>query len=391
MSTGAGELALEHLERLLEELQGDLSAIEQKLAELESDRVVEKSQAEELISAIQTVFRTQALQASENSAPPRNDLASNVRDYLLYLLKQLENQRDNAGGKETLLETYREVRNRMMSTINAVELVIAVHKQFLALQNAKKAPPSVKIETSSTAPGSRAALGSSAIIRSQELERQRIAREIHDGPAQAIANVVLRMDILSKVYEKDPSKAIAEISKMKEIAQGALDEIRGFIFDLRPMTLQDLGLVATLKRIVTSLKEMSGIDVRFVQEGEERNLGQLVTLAVFRIAQEALNNLKKYSKCKIAWVHLKYLNDKVVLIVEDDGVGFDVEEVSDKSKRYVSFGLLGMHERAHDINAELQITSSPGHGTKVVLVVPTENNPALEVSWEEPTTRAVQK
>ena len=86
--------------------------------------------------------------------------------------------------------------------------------------------------------------------------------------------------------------------------------------------------MCTIKRIVTSVKDFLDIDARFVVEGEERPLGQLVSLAVFRIAQEALNNLKKYSKCKLAWVHLKYLNNKIVLVVEDDGPGFDVDVVS---------------------------------------------------------------
>ena len=191
------------------------------------------------------------------------------------------------------------------------------------------------------------------------------------------------MDILSKVFEKDPSRVPDELARMKEIAQGSLDEIRGFIFDLRPMTLQDLGLVATIKRVVASLKDLSELNVRLVVEGEERKLGQLVTLAVFRIAQEAITNLRKYSKCTTAWIHLKYLEDGLVLIIEDDGIGFDINEVAESQKSYASFGLLGMQERADDINAELAIISKPGEGTKIVLVVPTDGNPAMEAKWDE--------
>jgi two-component system sensor histidine kinase DegS len=278
-----------------------------------------------------------------------------------------------------------------MDSINAIELVTLALKKYTGDRSGVRQSGSVRIQSSSTAPGSKAVRGSSAIIRSQELERQRIAREIHDGPAQAIANVVLRMEILGKIYEKDPSKVPGEIARMKEIAQGALDEIRGFIFDLRPMTLQDLGLVATIKRIVSSLKELSKIDVRLVVQGEERQLGQLVSLAVFRIAQEALNNIKKSSQCNVAWVHLKWLKDKVTLIVEDDGVGFDIEELSNSQKKYVSFGLLGMQERADDINAELEVISSPGKGTKVVLIVPTVDNPAIEIPAEPGPDKSDEK
>jgi two-component system sensor histidine kinase DegS len=286
----------------------------------------------------------------------------------------------NLGQNEKLTEVYSNFRERLMAAINELELVNAAVRKMVEIDQERAAAASQARSSHGEKQGPRSALGSSAIIRSQEVERQRIAREIHDGPAQAIANVVLRMDILSKIYEKDPSKVPEELARMKGIAQGALDEIRGFIFDLRPMTLQDLGLVATIKRVVQSLKDLSNVDVRLIVEGSERPLGQLVTLAVFRIAQEALNNIKKSANCRTAWIHLKFMPDQVILIVEDDGVGFDLNEVELNQKKYLSFGLLGMHERAEDIGADLQITSAPREGTKVVLVVPMRGNPAVESS-----------
>lgn len=213
-----------------------------------------------------------------------------------------------------------------------------------------------------------AALGSSAIIRSQEMERQRIAREIHDGPAQAIANVVLRLDIVKKVFDQNTDAVPDELSKMKVLAQNALNEIRGFIFDLRPMTLQDLGLAATIKRVINTMSVSDDCEIQFIQEGEERELNQDVKLAIFRITQECLNNMRKHSKAKYCWVHLKYLQNKVILIVEDDGVGFDEKTVADSQRKYISFGILGMRERADDIGASLEIRSDVGAGTKVTLV-----------------------
>ena len=212
-------------------------------------------------------------------------------------------------------------------------------------------------------------LGSSAIIRSQEMERQRIAREIHDGPAQSIANVVLRLDIVNKVYDKNPASVPDELTKMKELAQNALNEIRGFIFDLRPMTLQDLGLAATIKRVINPMNVPSGTLIQFILEGDEREIHPDIKLALFRIAQECLNNMRKHAKAKSCWVHLKYLKDKVVLIIEDDGQGFDESKVADSQRKYVSFGLLGMRERADDIGGTLDIKSKPGEGTKVTLVI----------------------
>lgn len=213
--------------------------------------------------------------------------------------------------------------------------------------------------------------GASAIIRSQELERQRIAREIHDGPAQAIANVIFRLDIVQKIMEQRPEAIEDEMLKVKEIAQGALNEIRHFIFDLRPMTLQDLGLTATLRKIIQRSPEKYNTKAELMIEGEECELDAEVDLAIFRIAQESLNNIKKHAKASNAWIQLKYLDSKVVLIVEDNGVGFDMKKKKEQGQEeYNSFGLIGMQERADDISGSLQITSQPMRGTKVIFTVP---------------------
>jgi len=395
MSSSTSDIALETLERLGNELRKELCSIEQMLAELESDEVVKRSRIEELALILHNLAENPRaladMQESSSNGEGGMERVKTAKVKLRSILQEVSGSSFDMGMGKEAVELYSSMRERLIATINGIDLSIVAMRKCATEMAALRTAPSVKIESSATAPGSRLGLGKSAIIRSQELERQRIAREIHDGPAQAIANVVLRMDILSKIFEKDPSKIPSELLRMKEIGQGALDEIRGFIFDLRPMTLQDLGLVATLKRIVASAREMSKIDARFVIEGEERQLGQLVSLAVFRIAQEALTNLKKYSKCKVAWVHLKYLKGKVVLVVEDDGTGFDVEEIGSGQRKYVSFGLLGMKERADDINAELEISSVQGQGTKVVLIVPTDDNPAMDESAEGSATPSAGK
>lgn len=213
--------------------------------------------------------------------------------------------------------------------------------------------------------------GSSAIIRSQEIERQRIAREIHDGPAQAIANVIFRLDIIQKMINQNPDSIPDEMAKVKEIAQSTLNEIRHFIFDLRPMTLQDLGLIATLKKIIQQDSGKYNTKVELMIEGTERELDPTIDLAIFRIAQESLNNVRKHATATNAWIQLKYLPDKVILIVEDNGAGFDVKnQKGKKESEYNSFGLIGMQERADDINGTLQVTSQPMRGTKVILTVP---------------------
>ena len=213
--------------------------------------------------------------------------------------------------------------------------------------------------------------GSSAIIRSQEIERHRIAREIHDGPAQAIANIIFRLDIVQKAIEQKPNSIPEEMSKVKDIAQGALNEIRHFIFDLRPMTLQDLGLTATLRKIIQNSSDKYQLKVELLIEGDDRELDPDIDLAIFRIAQESLNNIRKHANASSAWVQLKYFDDKVILIVEDNGVGFNLKKRNEKENTdYNSFGLIGMQERSDDIKGNLQITSQPMRGTKVIFTVP---------------------
>ncbi|MFH1676207.1 MAG: sensor histidine kinase [bacterium] len=384
------ELAIKHLEKLNKALREDLESVSQKLVETEVEEAVNSNPVESLAKKLK-ILADEYESKVDNPGRGAGEFDTGDLRKAEKILRKIADDSNphynelDPDNPEALKKIYSEYREKLMSTINAVELVTAamksVDKQVKEIEKqvkekeAASPPESVVVPVKPSLP--RSPLGSSAIIRSQEIERQRIAREIHDGPAQAIANVVLRMNILSKIFEKDPTKVPDEIAKMKTIAQGALDEIRGFIFDLRPMTLQDLGLVATLKRVVASIKEMSGFDVRLIVEGDERQLGQLITLAVFRIAQEALNNVKKYSFCTTTWVHLKNLEDKLVLIVEDDGIGFDPDKIEADQKNYLSFGLIGMRERAEDIGGTLDIISAPKKGTKIVLVVPTQNNPAM--------------
>ncbi len=375
MSPVGSELAVQRLTQLGSELREQLQSLERKLADLEAEGVVRRSRIDELTSSVQQI--TKKGLSEEVEIDPEKEEAE-----LRSILDRVVIEGLNLGQREKLAEAFSGFRSQLMSALNEVDLVSSALRKA-AKSEEEKAAQQQKVQIQNPRNPQRSVRGSSAIIRSQEIERHKIAREIHDGPAQAIANVVLRMDILSKIYEKDPTEVPNELARMKKIAQGALDEIRGFIFDLRPMTLQDLGLVATIKRIVQSLKDLENVSIRFVVEGKERPLGQLVTLTVFRIAQEALTNMKKHSQCETAWVHLKYLPNKLILIVEDDGVGFDADEVERDQKKYISFGLVGMNERAEDIGAGLEISSRPGDGTKVVLVVPTELNPAIEATLAE--------
>jgi two-component system sensor histidine kinase DegS len=219
----------------------------------------------------------------------------------------------------------------------------------------------------------RTAIGTQ-IIQAQEEERRRVAREIHDGPAQAMANIVLRAEICEKTMETGKGDLKQELGELKRLAKDCLKEVRRIIFDLRPMTLDDLGLVPTLSRYVEELRKQVPFEIRFASFGKERRLDQGVEAALFRFVQEALTNCRKYASPTLVDVRVEFIPGIVRAVVEDDGAGFDPEEVlRQQGKKGGHFGLLGMRERMELFAGECKVASAPGKGTKVVAQIPLES------------------
>lgn len=212
------------------------------------------------------------------------------------------------------------------------------------------------------------------ILEAQEEERRRVAREIHDGPAQSMANVVMRAEFCLKLLEKDPAKLREELVALQDLVRTSLQDTRKIIFDLRPMALDDLGLAAALKKFVANYKEQYGLPVEYQYFGPQKRLPPAVEVALFRIVQEALNNIYKHAQATSALVKLEVLPARVNLVVRDNGRGFDVAKVFKDPERK-GYGLLGIRERVQLLNGELEIISSPGKGTTLTVSI---NLPADE-------------
>lgn len=211
---------------------------------------------------------------------------------------------------------------------------------------------------------------SAAIIKAQEDERYRVSREIHDGPAQDVANLLFQASICERMIDIDPDEAKRNLQELRQQLKGCLTDIRQIIFDMRPMSLDDLGLVPAVKQLLMKLRERGILDAAFSLEGPEIPLPKHVEAALFRIVQEALNNVERHADTKKAAVRMLFTEASLAILISDEGAGFDMDEMEAERQETEGnghFGLMGMTERANIIGAQLNVTSAKGKGTKVHL------------------------
>lgn len=209
------------------------------------------------------------------------------------------------------------------------------------------------------------------IIKAQEDERQRVARDIHDGPAQLMSNVVLKAEICERMIDVDLEKARLELRNLKKIVRESIQDVRQIIYNLRPMSLDDLGLVPTLQRYIMTFQEDTGISVAFKAKGAFEDVKPLISLTVFRIVQESVNNVKKHAEASNVMINLDLMDKDLKLHINDNGRGFDLEKLKEKRDDFVGgFGLFSMRERVDLLGGELDIISEPGKGTQLDIVLP---------------------
>lgn len=210
------------------------------------------------------------------------------------------------------------------------------------------------------------------IIEAQEEERKRVAREIHDGPAQSMANLVFRVELTQQLIDKDVEEARDELESLKEIVRGSVKDVRKIIYDLRPMSLDDLGLVPTLKRYIDRFEEETDIIVDLNIIGNQRRLPPSHEITIFRLIQEALNNIHKHAEATQSTIRFEFTTKHVNLLIVDNGKGFNQDEV-DQDK----FGLINMRERCELIGGKINIQSQENKGTRIHIKIPLDNEEEL--------------
>jgi len=215
------------------------------------------------------------------------------------------------------------------------------------------------------------------VIQAQEDERRRVARELHDGAAQTLANLVLRVEICERLMDSDPVRAKEELGRLKELLRASLRDIRQVIADLRPLVVDEKGLAEALRRYVADFQERSGMIVELQCSGVLGRFAPHVELAAYRLVQECLNNANKHSGATRVQVLLERTGRELRAEVRDDGRGFDPQLVERLGSR---FGLQGMRERLQLLGGWLHLDSAPGRGTKVRFGIPVEENFVPETS-----------
>jgi two-component system, NarL family, sensor histidine kinase DegS len=208
--------------------------------------------------------------------------------------------------------------------------------------------------------------GIEMIVNAQESERQRLSRQMHDGPAQALSNFILQTEIAMRLLDVDPAQARDELGNLKASAMGTFQKVRSFIFELRPMMLDDLGLIPTLRKYADAFKEQAGLDVSVTVTGTERRLEPYLEVMVFRAVQELLGNSSRHSQATLIKVQVDLGSDLVRVSVEDNGKGFS-PEILKESK---NLGLKLIRERAEMLGGSFEVDSSVGSGARISFAVP---------------------
>ncbi|TME59248.1 MAG: sensor histidine kinase [Chloroflexi bacterium] len=211
------------------------------------------------------------------------------------------------------------------------------------------------------------------VLGSLEAERERLYRDVHDGPAQVLANAIFEVEYLERITERAPAEVRqtlkTELANLKGQFRGSLDSVRAMIYDLRPPELTELGLAEAIRNYASEWEARCGIKVGSQLDLKDTGLTPMEELAVYRVMQEALQNVHKHAHASAVGLAWSRANESWVLHVTDDGMGFDLVKAARHKK---SVGLLSMRERAELIGGSLQIQSTPGKGTAVTLLLPVE-------------------
>jgi two-component system sensor histidine kinase DegS len=204
------------------------------------------------------------------------------------------------------------------------------------------------------------------LVQAQEAERQRLSRQMHDGPAQALSNLILETEIAMRLFDVNKEQAYEELGSLKDSATKTFQQVRDFIFELRPMMLDDLGLIPTIKKYTSALQENTDVNIRLGVTGIERRMEPFLEVMIFRAIQELLRNALTHSQASEIDVKIDVGESSVTVNVEDNGIGFDPDNLEEDK----GMGLKLISERVEMTEGKFGLDSQIGERTHVFFQVP---------------------
>jgi two-component system sensor histidine kinase DegS len=210
-----------------------------------------------------------------------------------------------------------------------------------------------------------------SLLEAQELERQRIARDLHDTTVQNLTSLVHKSELCAKLIDIDSIRAKLELNTMSNTIKSVINDMRGIIYNLKPMTLDDLGLTITVQRYANKIMDLNNLQVKVQANEEKKEILPVIRLTLFRIIQEACNNILKHANASLINIDITYDENRIHLKIRDNGSGFIMDEVHPKlPEQSSSFGLTFMRERTSLLSGTFEIQSDKGKGTMITVSVP---------------------
>ena len=288
---------------------------------------------------------------------PRQDLRAKYDETLdaRFRLATMRGQLEKFQTSKNLLQEHQTLLNQLLNRIQGADILPADNK----VSSSAGPVPAVNIVR---------------IVQAQEEERQRLARQMHDGPAQSLTNFILQAEICQRLFDRNPDKAADELVNLKSSATVTFQKVRDFIFDLRPMMLDDLGVVPTVRRYTESFKDKNDIETSLEIMGEERRLETAREVLVFRGIQELMVQARDYASPEHLRIQLDLGTERVSATVEDDGRGFDAElalsnqDTHQNDPRVQS--IITLKEKFELVGGSVSVTSDESDGTVVRFELP---------------------
>lgn len=342
-------------EQLIETITQEMKRIKDKLIEIkgqveQTQLVVDREQQRN--ADIATELRT--IQDNIETVP-RQDIRSKYDEAMdaRFRLTTMRGQLEKFQANREQLEKEQTLLSQLISKVQGVDVLADGS------------------EPAAAAP--KAAMNIVRIVQAQEEEKLRLARLMHDGPAQSLTNFILQTEICQRLFDRDPARAAEELNNLKTTASVTFQKVRDFIFDLRPMMLDDLGVVPTVRRYVDSFKDKTDIETKLELLGEERRLESHREVMLFRGIQELMGHARDYAAATQVFVRLDMSNERIKVDVEDNGRGFDAEAAFTADEKHLEprqQALLTIKEKFELVAGSLVVSSAEADGTNVHLELP---------------------